>query len=91
MIATTGTTATKKGGRNAGNESFFDRLGDLCKYRGLHGTKKVPRINAGLGNWVHYTTKRKVQGILPAHHVDALNGLYFEWMAGQSDRTLFED
>jgi hypothetical protein len=41
-IATTGTTETKKGGRHADDESFFDRLGDLCRYRGIHGMMKVP-------------------------------------------------
>jgi hypothetical protein len=30
-------------------------------------------------------------GVLPDHHVDALNGLVCEWVTGQSDRTNFED
>jgi hypothetical protein len=55
---------TKKGGRHPDKESVYDHLEDLCKYRDLHGTTKVPRSDAGLGNWVHYIRKRKVQGVI---------------------------
>jgi hypothetical protein len=89
-IATTGINVMKKGGHHPDDEAFYDRLGNLCKYRGLHGTVRVSRSEAELGNWVHYIRKRKAQGVLPAHHVDALHGLEFEWKT-QVDRKQFED
>jgi hypothetical protein len=59
-IPMTGMPETKKGGHHADDESFYNRLGDLCKYRGLHGMTKVPQSVAELVNWVHYIMKRKV-------------------------------
>jgi hypothetical protein len=76
MIATTGTTKRNKGGRHADDESFSDRFGDLCKYRGYNGRTKVPETNAGKNkssNWVHYIRKRNARCVFPDHHMDALN------------------
>jgi hypothetical protein len=39
---------------------------------------------------VHYIRKRKAIDVLPDHHVDALDGIKFQWTAGQSPRGRFE-
>jgi hypothetical protein len=87
-------TNMKKGGRHPDTYSFWDHFGDRCKYRGHEGTMKVPRTNDDknqpLADWVHYVRKRKAIGILTDHHVAALNGMDFQWTAGQSPRGQFE-
>jgi hypothetical protein len=74
-VKTTEMTETKKGGRHPDDDSFWDHFGNLCKYRGRDGTMQVPRTNAGknqpLAEWVHYSRKRKVVGLLSDHRVDA--------------------
>jgi hypothetical protein len=91
---TTEMAEMKKVGHHPEDESFFDGFLDLFKSRGSAGTTKVPRTNAGknqpLDNWVRYIRKRKALGMLPDHHGDALNGIEFQWIAGQSPRGQVE-
>jgi hypothetical protein len=86
MTTMTAMTAMKKGGHHPDDDSLFNHLGDLCKFRASEGTIKVPRTNTGknppLANWVHYVRKGKALDLQYDHHMDALNGIKFQWTAG---------
>jgi hypothetical protein len=88
------TKEPNKSGRTPDKDIFFDRFGDLCKYKVVHGMLRAPRTNAGknqpLTDWVHYIRKRKARDELAAHYVVALNGINFEWTTGQSPRGQFK-
>jgi hypothetical protein len=60
---------------------------DLCRYKANHGTMSVPRSKDGtnnvLANWIHYIRKRYKSNALRATHKSILNGINFEWTAGQ--------
>jgi hypothetical protein len=54
----------------------------------------VPRSKDGtnnvLANWIHYIRKRYKNNVLPATHKSILNGINFEWTAGQITKKGFE-
>jgi hypothetical protein len=88
------TTASKKAGRHPDNNICVDSFGDLCMYRGFHGTMKVPQTNSGknqpLYDWVHYSRKRKARDEVVDHYVAVFNGINFDWATGQSPRWQFK-
>jgi hypothetical protein len=85
--AKTSMTEMDNYGRHYYGDSFYDHFGDLCKYKAVHGTTKVPRTNARKNECVR---KRKACDQLAPHVVTALNGINFQWTAGQSLRGKFE-
>jgi hypothetical protein len=73
---------------------FWLRFSKLCRYNADHCTTSVPRTKDGtnnaLTNWIHYIRKRYKKNVLPATHKNILNGINFEWTAGQITKKGFE-
>jgi hypothetical protein len=73
----------KKPGCDHDDIQFLKHFADLCQYRAEHGTDRIPRKNTGknnsLADWVNYIKKKKACGKLPNPHVEALDGIKFEW------------
>jgi hypothetical protein len=67
---------------------------ELCRYKADHGTMSVHGSKDGtnnvLANWIHYIRKRYKNNVLPATHTSILNGINFEWTAGQITKKGFE-
>jgi hypothetical protein len=83
----TPTTKANKPGPPSDDQVFWLHFSELCRYKADHGTMSVPRSKDGtnnvLANWIHYIRKRYKHNVLPATHTSILNGINFEWRAGQ--------
>jgi hypothetical protein len=73
---------------------FWLRFSELCRYKVEHGTTSVPRSKGGtnnvLANWMHYIRKRYKNNVVQATHKSILNGINFEWTAGQITKKGFK-
>jgi hypothetical protein len=87
-------TLAKKPAPPSGDQVFWLRLSELCRYKAEHGTTTVPRSKHGtnnvLANWVHYIRKRYAINLLADKYKSSLNGIKFEWTAGQITKKGFE-
>jgi hypothetical protein len=70
------------------------RFSELCRYKAEHGTTTVTCSKHGtnnvLANWVHYIRKRNASNLLADKDKNSLNGINFEWTAGQITKKGFE-
>jgi hypothetical protein len=81
-------TNVNKPGPQSDDLTFWIRFSELCKYKAEHGTMSPPpRSKEGthsiLANWIHYIRKRYANNLLSDKYKDSLNGIQFEWTAGQ--------
>jgi hypothetical protein len=84
----------KKPGPPSDDQAFWLRFSELCRYKADHGITTSPRSKHGtnnvLVNWVHYTRKRYASNLLADKYKSSLNGINFEWAAGQITKKGFE-
>jgi hypothetical protein len=84
----------KKAGPPSDGQVFWLRFPELCRYKASHGTMTLPRSKHGtnnvLANWVHYIRKRYASNLLADKYKSSLNGINFEWTAGQITKKGFE-
>jgi hypothetical protein len=84
----------KKPGTPSDDQVFWLRFSELCRYKADHGTMTVPWSKHGtnnvLANWVHYIRKRYASNLLADKYKSSLNGINFEWTAGQITKKGFE-
>jgi hypothetical protein len=73
---------------------YFGYVSPNFRYKAEHGTTTVPRSKHGtndvLANWVHYIRKRYTINLLVDKYKSSLNGINFEWTAGQITKKGFE-
>jgi hypothetical protein len=85
---------TKKPGPPSDDQVFWIRFSELCRYKADHGTTTVHWSKHGtnnvLANWVHYIRKRYASNLLADKYKSSLNGIKFEWTAGQITKKGFE-
>jgi hypothetical protein len=84
----------KKPGPPSDDQVFWLRFSELCRYKADHGTMSVPRSKHGtnyvLANWIHYIRKSYASNLLADKYKSSLNGINFEWTAGQITKKGFE-
>jgi hypothetical protein len=84
----------KKPGPPSDDQLFWICFYELCRYKDYHGTTTVPRSKHGtnneLANWIHYIRKRYASNLLADKYKSSLNGINFEWTAGQITKKVFE-
>jgi type IV secretory pathway VirB10-like protein len=77
----------RKPGPPSDDQVFWLHFYELCRYKDDHGTMTVHRSKQGtnnvLANWIHYIRKRYAANLLADKYKSSLNGINFEWTAGQ--------
>jgi hypothetical protein len=89
-----GSSLSKKPGPPSDDQVFWLHFSELCRYKADHVTTTVPWSKHGtnnvLVNWVHYIRKRYASNLLADKNKSSLNGINFEWTAGQITKKGFE-
>jgi hypothetical protein len=84
----------KKPGSPSDDQVFWLCFSELCRYKADHGTMTVPRSKHGtknvLANWINYIRKRYASNLLTDKYKSSLNGINFEWTAGQITKKGFK-